>query len=115
MQTTFLDGRGRRFIVRKVVAQFEICSMGELPFAAVRVEVTESGENEYCCSPNVVVRNTQTEELEYLGGFGNSVEASVQDFIVRFFAEVDRQSATRELGDSDFFWQCGNDWIAGKP
>ena len=95
---------GKLVRAEKVVVIFYVGTHGELPFPQFRLTVVETTGGTFRATPNVVVRNSNTQCNEYVCGIGVTVEEAVVTALEAFYEEVRRQSCNKELEESDFVW-----------
>ncbi|MBA2227700.1 MAG: hypothetical protein WHU94_16705 [Thermogemmata sp.] len=107
MDAGFYEIDGQRIKIDKVVGIYQVWTMGRLPFATYKIYVVQAPEGHYIASPNVVVRNSETQCNEYVCGIGGSIEEAVRDAIHMFLNEVEKQAnnkLNKELDEEDFVW-----------
>lgn len=96
---------GMRFQIESVVASYDVSVLDEaLPFTRFNIRVVHRASSDFQASPNVHVRNVTSGDVEYTCGLGGSIGEAVEDAIKQFLVEVEKQSRTRFLAETDFVW-----------
>jgi hypothetical protein len=102
MNACFLEIDGVNTRIDKVVAVYEVWTMGELPFPVISIKVVQTAGGHFQASPNVAVRSPTTDECEYTCGIGQCIQEALEDAIRHFWVEVKKASVHRELDEADF-------------
>lgn len=95
------------FDLERVIGWYDVWTVQYLPFAVFTIRVVASISGGFQASPNVVVRNSESNCLEYTCGVGATVEIAVTNALSAFLGEVEAQRnnrVDRELLDEDFVW-----------
>ncbi|HZZ72140.1 MAG TPA: hypothetical protein VFE24_07785 [Pirellulales bacterium] len=111
-----LDINGQRTFIRKVVATFKVTTPSWLPFREYTIRVVHYGHG-LMADPNVIIRNSDAESLDYAGGLckvpenmritPEIIEETVRNCIKSVHSTFELESAEQKrvcrLGD--FYWK----------
>lgn len=102
-----MDGVRR---IDRIVAEFHVWLDDSFPFAKMKVRVIERDPGNLLAVANVGVRNIKSREREYISGLAGTVEAAVNDLLVRFIAGVRENTPMGGLTEADFDWSAHEDF-----
>jgi hypothetical protein len=104
MDACYLEIDGMKVRLDKVVATYEMWTMGRLPIPIVTIKVVARAVGDFHAVPNVVVKSPKSGQCEYTSGIGPSISEALQDAIRRFWQEVKEASESRDLEEGDLVW-----------
>lgn len=101
MDACYLEIDGMKVRIDKVVANYEMWTMGKLPIPIVTIKVIARAVGDFHAVPNVAVKSPKSGQCEYTSGIGLSVSEALQDAVRQFWREVDEASESRDLEEGD--------------
>jgi hypothetical protein len=103
-----IPGIGR---IEKEVAVFRVWLDHTIfPFPFMRIKIYRIRRGEYQASPNVLRKDRETGEPNYICGIGNSVETAMSDFFKYYLDDIRQNSVNGQLSEDDFDWSAPEDF-----